>query len=526
MEQDQNTGITSDDLASRYDQTPYVSAAFAPSRPDNLSAIGALAGLTPAPVEACRVLELGCASGGNLLPMAQVLPGSRFIGIDLSSRQIEEGRKVAARARLTNVELRCQDILTFDDAEPFDYIIAHGFYSWVPAEVREHAMRLCRKLLAPSGLAYFSYNTLPGWHAKRISRDMMLFHARSAADSKQRIARAREIVALAAANPPPAETAQSVAIKLLAGSIAATPDWLLEHDDLELFNEPVYFEDFVKHAGSHRLRYLGGAQAQMNLFPRLPGPLRQQLQKFTTDAVALEQYADFIWGTQYRDAVLCRDDALTSGRTGATAVGEMFVAGWFVEQPAEPQSPRGAVRFSNPLRKQEITLADPRLIAALRLLGNCWPASMAFADLVAAVAQNIASPAGATLSSYLAEQFVAAHAANLLELWTRPTNFIASSPSHPRIAPLARIQGEAGNPIINLRHEECRFVDPFLTRFIPLLDGSRDRAALLAELLRIGGKSPALTGTDAERAAKQANELLDNILLTFSKHSLFIAGAS
>ena len=39
---------------------------------------------------------------------------------------------------LKNVEIRHQSILDFPDTEgKFDYIIAHGFYSWVPAAVQE-----------------------------------------------------------------------------------------------------------------------------------------------------------------------------------------------------------------------------------------------------------------------------------------------------------------------------------------------------------------------------------------------------
>jgi SAM-dependent methyltransferase len=518
-------GKPSDDLSSRYDQTPYISAAFAPSKPDNLSVIGALAGLPPPPVDRCRVLEIGCASGGNLLPLAQSLPGSQFIGIDLSARQIEQGRQLSAQAGLRNVELRCQDILGFGDDEPFDYIIAHGFYSWVPAEVREHVMRLCRRLLSPSGLAYFSYNALPGWHAKRMSRDMMLFHARSAAGSQERIARAREIMAIAAANPPAAETPYSAAIRQLASGIASCPDWLLEHDELELFNEPVYFEDFVEHAKSHQLRYLGGAQPQMNLLQQLPPPLREKLRGFTSDPVALEQYADFIWGTQYRDAVLCREEAVGTAKTGAAAVQQMYVAGWLVEQSMPSPQPRnGAVRFVNPLQKREVVVSDDRWIAALRYLGRSWPSAVSFADLLGAAAEGKAAAANGPLGDFLSAQLLSAHHANMLELWTRPTDFIAPSPSRPRLTPLARLQGEAGNPITNLRHEECRFVDPFIKRFIGLLDGSRDRAALLEFLLQGGSKgSPAGSAVKAAQSTTRANELLDNILLTLSKRSLFIA---
>jgi hypothetical protein len=41
--------------------------------------VAALHGLDAPPVTRCRVLELGCASGGNLIPMAGTLPDCRFV---------------------------------------------------------------------------------------------------------------------------------------------------------------------------------------------------------------------------------------------------------------------------------------------------------------------------------------------------------------------------------------------------------------------------------------------------------------
>lgn len=71
-----------------YDEVPYESYPFAQTHPDRLATVATLLGLRPAPVEQCRVLELGCAGGGNLIPMALTLPESTFVGIDLSARQI------------------------------------------------------------------------------------------------------------------------------------------------------------------------------------------------------------------------------------------------------------------------------------------------------------------------------------------------------------------------------------------------------------------------------------------------------
>src|SRR5436309_406855 len=97
-------------LAS-YDWLPYERDAVAPSHPDRLATVALLRGMRPAPIDSCRVLELGCATGANVIPMALTLPGGRFVGIDLSRRQIEEGQQYLNRLGLKSIELRHGSIL-------------------------------------------------------------------------------------------------------------------------------------------------------------------------------------------------------------------------------------------------------------------------------------------------------------------------------------------------------------------------------------------------------------------------------
>src|SRR6478752_5451128 len=111
------------------------------------------------PVPSCRVLELGCGDGGNLIPMAYFLPSSRFLGVDLAKTAIDEGHRAIAGLNLGNIDLQCRDFGTLDrNAGEFDYIVAHGLYSWIPPDVRDRLMALCRELLAPQGIVHISYN--------------------------------------------------------------------------------------------------------------------------------------------------------------------------------------------------------------------------------------------------------------------------------------------------------------------------------------------------------------------------------
>src|SRR2546423_13158737 len=112
--------------ATSYDAVPYSVGAFPQTRPDRLATIATLFGMTPVPPSHCRVLELGCAAGGNVIPMALADPGSRFVGIDLSARQIADAKATANELNLVNLDLRAMSILDVgDDFGTFDYILCH-----------------------------------------------------------------------------------------------------------------------------------------------------------------------------------------------------------------------------------------------------------------------------------------------------------------------------------------------------------------------------------------------------------------
>ena len=235
-------------MRTDYDETPYPSLSYSQTHPDRLATIATLLGLNPAPVTACHVLELGSAAGGNLFPLAYALPGSRFVGIDISAAQVEEGKALLDRLGLRNVSLQQMNILDITPAfGQFDYIIAHGVYSWVPPEVREKVMQVCRDNLAPDGIAYVSYNSYPGWHMMRTIRDAMLYRTRAVSDPSERATQARAMLDFMAGAIPESNAfgafLQSY-MRFLQGELKganARGNAFLLHDELEEVNDPVYF---------------------------------------------------------------------------------------------------------------------------------------------------------------------------------------------------------------------------------------------------------------------------------------------
>ncbi|MDJ0892600.1 MAG: class I SAM-dependent methyltransferase, partial [Gammaproteobacteria bacterium] len=87
-----NPPPTEPDTPDSYDQLPYESTPITETHPESLAVLGRWFGVqAPAP-ERCRYLELGCASGGNLIPLAWRFPQGRFLGIELSRRQVADGQ--------------------------------------------------------------------------------------------------------------------------------------------------------------------------------------------------------------------------------------------------------------------------------------------------------------------------------------------------------------------------------------------------------------------------------------------------
>jgi SAM-dependent methyltransferase len=171
--------MSSSTVSTSYDEVPYKSYPYRQSHPERLATIATLFGMSTRPIEKARVLEIGCAAGGNLIPMADRLPESEFIGVDFSKRQIADGQAVISEVGLKNVRLAHGDVRKLDtELGKFDYILSHGVYSWIPDDAQDALLAACGKHLAPQGVAYISYNTYPGWHMRGMIRDIMSYRAK------------------------------------------------------------------------------------------------------------------------------------------------------------------------------------------------------------------------------------------------------------------------------------------------------------------------------------------------------------
>src|SRR4051812_1758486 len=223
--------------ALKYDLLPYQSKAFPQSQPSRLAAIAQVFGLEAAPLETARVLELGCASGGNIIPHAVLHPNATFVGVDLARTQVAAGRARIARLGLTNVEIRCQSFTEIGaELGSFDYIICHGVYSWVPSAVQEAIFRIIRARLSPVGVACISYNVLPGWRMLQPLRDAFMLQVPDDVDSRGRVAKARELLGFLAESSPDKGPYGDM-LRSWAARLATLPDDYIAHEFLEEMNQ-------------------------------------------------------------------------------------------------------------------------------------------------------------------------------------------------------------------------------------------------------------------------------------------------
>jgi SAM-dependent methyltransferase len=382
-------------LQKSYDEAPYASHPFPQSAPEHLEGIATLFGLAPMPPANARVLELGCAAGGNIIPFALRHPQAQVVGIDLSPVQIAQGIERVRQLGITNLELRQMNLEDVDASlGSFDYIICHGVYSWVPDSVRQAILRICRAHLAPRGIAYISYNTYPGWKAREIVRDAMLFRAEARATPDEKLAYARGMVDFLAQMSPDGSLLRKALDEVLPIIQSAGPTYLL-HEFLEPCNQPVYFRDFVAAARNEALDYLADAEPYTmfvsNHGSQVAEPL---LSEAGSDQVVMEQYLDFLTNRGFRQSLLVHaaDKQYVQYRLDARRMETLhYTLG------KDPQEEAGTRRAP----------PSPTAAAVRAALEGAFPATLSFTELCAAAqAGNKGKAAPSAVTAYLEELII------------------------------------------------------------------------------------------------------------------------
>ena len=486
-----------------YNEVLYPSAVYPQTHPDRLAMMAALFGMTPAPVEKCRVLELGCGDGWNLITMAYGLPGSEFTGIDLASEPIARGSALAGKLGLENLSLREMDVADAADLGEFDYIIAHGLYSWVPQHVREKIMTLCGRSLAPDGVAYISYNAYPGNHIRDMVRGMTRYHTAHFSDPQQKIGQARGLVKFLAEADEPKEVYNQLMAQELE-RLEKYTDAGLFHDDLSSVNQPFYFHEFMASAAPHGLQYLAEADMLDNRrTQRLPQVEAVLAGLDPADIIGRQQYLDFLKCRAFRQTLLCRSGVRLERNVPPERACGMFVAGEIsAVSPGPDLHSRAAEVFRGP-KETEIETDHPLVKTAFAKLGALWPDSIHFRDLLSQTTAELgrASEEIAEDRTRLAAALVQAHEVGFIGFRTHRAPFVIEPGGKPRASALARFQLAFGDRVTTMLHHVGRIEDALGHGLLSLMDGTRDRAALRTDLQNL----PAANGVEVTAEALDEN---------------------
>jgi methyltransferase-like protein len=524
-----------------YDKIIYPSATFPQTHPDRMATNASILGMSPAPPAGCRVLEIGCSDGGNLVPLAFNFPASEFVGIDLAALPLESGRGLARELGLKNLRLLHMGVEDVpSDFGRFDYIIAHGVYSWVPAAARDRILAICREHLAPQGVGYVSYNALPGGHLRRMTREMMLWHVRDLGGADERVGAARGLVELLSAGAGESQ-AFSLMLKEEAERVKRYRPEQLFHDDLADVNDPVYFHEFVEHAARHGLQYLSEADFPDMSHHLLPQQTVEALRSLADDPLLVEQYADFIKCRRFRQTLVCHSEVALARGHNPHAAERLHVAGPVRAEGGEPDvgSPAAVtfksftVETSLGYHPGGVISEVPFIKAALALIGERWPQSVGFDELVAE-ARARAAWAGAPDEGVpderhrLGKILIDLYAAGFVKLHSHRHDFMTRAGERPHASALARSQARRGLPVVGQRFNTIEIRDPMGRNLLQLLDGTRDRTALVEELarrIRSGLIDPASVGlgVTAEQLIESLPEGLEKSLEGVAGNSLLVA---
>lgn len=433
-------------MSASYDEVAYPSVPLGQTQPDRMAVIAHLRGLEPADPQMARVLEIGCSDAGNLAALAAYAPDAAFVGIDLSAAAV--ARAQDAVAALPNLTVVQADLRDFDQGG-FDYVIAHGVYSWIPRP--QDLLECVARNLAPRGIAYISYDVKPGAHLRTMVAEMLLRESSGIADARNLL----RVVEKAEAAGKYAEILRAVARRT-----SAKPDYVLLHDELAAEHHPVFFDEFAARASEVGLGYLG--EAHLADFAR-------PVAEVPTGEIAREQWWDYVSNRTFRQSLWTRDAA---GPLDAQALTELWLAA-----PAQHLRTRGQQSRLRLLRDVEVSVDRATRDDLLRL-GAAWPGCVQASDLKTAPAAWL--------------QMLAARA---IEVRYRPVPCVRPGAA-PRVVDYMRGQAAADGLVTTARHEMLRLEDELSRTAVSLMDGQATRAQI-AEKLRLGPDDRVRSDLDA-----------------------------
>lgn len=279
--------------------------------PNWLNYVATLKGFTPPSGTTLRYLELGCGYGLGLVLLAALHPDIEFLGIDFNPKHIAHGRKLAKESGLSNIRFEEADFMDLAQVWPtgwgqFDYIAAHGIYTWLDFPVRDAFVKTIQKASSPGALVYLSYNTMPGWTTMLPFQHLLQLwqtteNTKSVKATFEGIERVQELIA---ANAKMTSDLPSMASRL---EIIKKKDPIyLSHEYINKGWQPIWFDEMSNALGEAKLSYIGTAKVgDIFLNNILPKAQKDLLSRYD-DAIMREVIIDVLVNQTFRKDVFSR----------------------------------------------------------------------------------------------------------------------------------------------------------------------------------------------------------------------------
>jgi methyltransferase-like protein/ubiquinone/menaquinone biosynthesis C-methylase UbiE len=471
-----------------YDSVPYISTFQNQIYPDRMATLATLLGMNPALPSKCRYLELGCGEGENLIGFAFQLPGSEFVGVDLSTKHIETANKSVTELGLKNIKFLKLDVMKMsrDEFGEFDYIAAHGLFSWVPEIVREKVLETYSEMLAPNGVGYLSYNTLPGGYLRQMSRDMMLYHAQHEPPTLQKVEKGVSLLSFLQESTK-SDPYYNEILKNEIGFVTNHHPASIFHDELGDVNQPFYFEEFVKLAETHKLQYLSEAEYFKMPMHEYPPQTAEMLDSFGDDIIRREQYIDFLRCRRFRQTLLVHKDVEINRDVKPEKLRELFIASPFY--PVNRDADLTAVKPEKFRFPSGATAEIEHVLTkvALAELGSIWTSSIQFDELFD-LSRKILGEKGVVSADWEKERktycavLLELYTAGLVELHVHQPKFAREISEFPIASELVRWQLSRGDRVTTANITDVKVDDSFFKNLLLMLDGTRNRLDIKKEL--------------------------------------------
>jgi SAM-dependent methyltransferase len=448
--------MSADMIRERYDAVPYRHGAVPDSHPARIGAIARLLGIAAAPPDRCRMLELGCGEGMNLLPLAERFPKSQFTGVDFSAKQIAVAEAARLACGIGNVRFVCGDLRTWKpESGAFDYVIAHGVYSWVPMDVRDRLLALCAEALSPNGVAYVSYNTLPGWALPGGVRKFLLSEIGTLTSPDAQMARATQVLDALAESMKNQPGSYAANLRDTIADMRAKPPGLLFHDELAAVNDPCTFTEFTGHAARHGLHYVAEAHYATMQSAHLPTTMHAALAPLQPDFARTQQFMDVLFQRWLRNSLLSRAPVARERAIGAGVIADCALGlRMTLDVSAINLAPGVPMQFTG-IHGLVLEAREPVEKAVLTVLAGAFPARVPFPRLCAMANQSLADWGLPCVSDFSAlhEFLHRLFALDALDVMLCGDGEWLRMSATPGLSALMRHQAENDLPLTNRWHE-------------------------------------------------------------------------